>query len=191
MSPCLAAKRDKPVRKKWQDGRDSLLACFGVPLACGLNTHFQGLPVQVLGSLGYAGQNSGLQSLQGHGLGDGDQGAQGHDVPHHFTGFHPSHKMMDLPSTTSRDLNRAREIAMENGERYVYTGNVHDPAGQTTYCHACRAVLIERDRYRLGRWELDADGRCATCSTPCAGVFEAEPGTWGGRRLPVRLAERE
>jgi len=115
----------------------------------------------------------------------------GPDVPHHFTAFHPSYKMMDRPSTSSRTLNRAREIGMGNGEWYVYTGNVHDPAGQTTYCHQCKAVLIERDRYRLGRWGLDADGRCTTCSTPCAGVFEAEPGTWGGRRLPVRLAEME
>ncbi len=115
----------------------------------------------------------------------------GPDIPHHFTAFHPSYKMMDLPSTSSRTLNRARQIAMENGERYVYTGNVHDPAGQTTYCHGCGAVLIERDQYRLGYWGLDAEGRCMKCGTPCAGVFEPEPGTWGGRRLPVRLAERE
>ncbi len=112
-------------------------------------------------------------------------------VPHHFTAFHPSYKMMDRPSTPPKTLIRAREIAMGNGERYVYTGNVHDPAGQTTYCHGCGAVIIERDRYRLGRWDLDAEGKCARCGTPCAGMFDAEPGNWGGRRLPVRLAERD
>lgn len=80
---------------------------------------------------------------------------------------------------------------MGNGERYVYTGNVHDPAGQTTYCHTCGSVLIERDRYRLGRWGLDGKGRCTQCSTPCAGVFDAQPGNWGGHRMPVRLAERD
>ncbi len=115
----------------------------------------------------------------------------GPDIPHHFTAFHPAHKMMDRPSTSAATLNRARQIAMDNGERYVYTGNVHDPAGQTTYCHACGAVLIERSGYRLGDWGLDAEGHCTKCGTPCAGVFEPEPGTWGGRRLPVRLAERE
>jgi pyruvate formate lyase activating enzyme len=115
----------------------------------------------------------------------------GPDVPHHFTAFHPSYKMMDRPSTPTKTLVRAREISMGNGERYVYTGNVHDPAGQTTYCHTCGSVLIERDRYRLGRWGLDGQGRCTQCSTPCAGVFDAEPGNWGGRRLPVRLAERD
>ncbi len=112
----------------------------------------------------------------------------GPDVPHHFTAFHPDFKMMDRPPTPPETLTRARKIALDNGERYVYTGNVHDPEGQTTYCHRCGAVLIERDWYRLGRWGLDAEGRCAACGTPCAGVFEAKPGTWGSRRLPVRLA---
>ena len=114
----------------------------------------------------------------------------GPDVPHHFTAFHPSYKMMDRGSTPAGTLNHARHIAMDNGERYVYTGNVHDPTGQTTYCHECGAVLIERDGYRLGRWALDAEGHCTKCGAQCAGAFEAEPGTWGGRRLPVRLAER-
>lgn len=40
----------------------------------------------------------------------------------------------------------------------------------------------------LTTWGLDRDGRCAGCGTPCAGVFEARPGTWGGRRRPVRLS---
>ena len=115
----------------------------------------------------------------------------GRDVPHHFTAFHPAFKMLDVPSTPQTSLDRAREIAMGNGERYAYTGNVHDPSGQTTYCRDCGAVLIERSGYRLGRWNLDADGRCTKCATPCAGVFEPEPGDWGARRLPVRLAERD
>jgi len=118
-------------------------------------------------------------------------GHLGPDIPHHFTAFHPAYKMKDRPSTSAATLNRARRIAMDNGERYSYTGNVHDPAGQTTYCHACGVALIERSAYRLGDWRLDAEGRCTSCGTPCAGVFEPEPGTWGGRRLPVRLAERD
>ena len=113
----------------------------------------------------------------------------GRDVPHHFTAFHPDFKMRDRPATPSATLTRAQTIAMANGERYVYTGNVSDVAGQTTYCHACGAVLIERDWYRLGAWGLAAGGVCASCGTACAGVFDAEPGVWGGRRRPVRLAE--
>jgi pyruvate formate lyase activating enzyme len=111
----------------------------------------------------------------------------GVDVPLHFTAFHPDWKLRDRPHTPPATLTRAREMALTNGLRYVYTGNVHDRAGQTTYCHVCGAVLIERDWYELGAWNLE-DGRCASCGTPCSGVFEQRPGTWGSRRLPVRLA---
>jgi pyruvate formate lyase activating enzyme len=71
--------------------------------------------------------------------------------------------------------------------RYAYTGNVHDAEGGSTYCHGCGEVLIGRDWFALGEWSLTPDGRCRRCGTACAGVFDARPGTWGARRLPVRL----
>jgi pyruvate formate lyase activating enzyme len=77
---------------------------------------------------------------------------------------------------------------MDCGVRYAYTGNVHDAAGGSTYCHACGAELIERDWYQLGRWGLDEHGCCRACGERCAGVFESKPGSWGPRRLPVRMA---
>ncbi len=113
----------------------------------------------------------------------------GPDVPHHFSAFHPDFKMRDIPATPPETLTRAREIAIENGERYVFTGNVHDSSGQTTYCRSCQAVLIERDWYRLGRWGLNDNGRCAECGTSCAGVFEAQPENWGPRRRSVRISD--
>ena len=113
----------------------------------------------------------------------------GPDVPLHFTAFHPDFKMRDRPPTPLETLSAARRIAIDNGIRHVYTGNVPDTAGQSTYCHHCRGVLIERDGYRLGRWNLDECARCLGCRTVCAGVFDpAGPGTWGARRLPVRFA---
>jgi pyruvate formate lyase activating enzyme len=114
----------------------------------------------------------------------------GPDVPMHFTAFHPDYKMMDRPPTPPETLTRARAIALTNGVRYAYTGNVHDVRGQSTFCHACGALLIERDWYQLGAWGLDPDGRCEACGEPCPGVFEPAPGAWGARRLPVRLAGR-
>ena len=114
-------------------------------------------------------------------------GRLGSHVPLHFTAFHPDWKLRDRPPTPAATLTRAREIALANGLRYVYTGNVHDRAGQSTYCHACGSLLVERDWYELGAWNL-VDGACGSCGEPCAGVFEDRPGTWGGRRLPVRLA---
>lgn len=113
----------------------------------------------------------------------------GPDVPLHFTGFHPDFKMMDRPATPSATLNRARRIGLEAGLRYVYTGNIHDPVGQSTRCHGCGALLIERDGYRLGEWGIDADGCCTGCGTTVSGVFASKPGVWGPRRLPVRIAK--
>jgi len=113
----------------------------------------------------------------------------GPDVPLHFSAFHPDWKMLETSATPPATLTRARAIALKNGLRYVYTGNVHDPAGSSTYCHGCGALLIERDWYELGRWNLDAGGRCRACGTACAGVFESEPGDWGRRRQPVLLRD--
>jgi len=112
----------------------------------------------------------------------------GPDVPMHFSAFHPDWKMQDHPSTPPATLRLARQIALNNGVRYAYVGNVHDPAGDSTYCHHCGALLIGRDWYELSEWHLTPDGRCEACGSPCAGVFEARPGDWGAKRLPVRLA---
>ena len=111
----------------------------------------------------------------------------GPDVPLHFTAFHPDYKLLDVPPTPAATLARARRIAKGNGVRYAYTGNVHDREGGSTFCPACGELLIERDWYRLGRWNLDPQGRCRFCATPCAGVFEPQPGDWGARRLPVSM----
>ena len=112
----------------------------------------------------------------------------GPEVPLHFTAFHPDWKMMDKPRTPATTLTRARAIALKNGLHYVYTGNVHDPAGSSTYCHACKARVIERDWYELGEWRLDDSGHCLACGATIPGVFSGAPGAWGARRLPVRLA---
>ena len=114
--------------------------------------------------------------------------ALGPDVPMHFTAFHPDYKMLDVPHTPPQTLSRARRIAIKNGVRYAYTGNVHDESGSSTYCHACGERLIGRDWYRLTEWKLMEQGRCANCGAPCPGHFEAHPGRWGQRRQPVRLA---
>jgi pyruvate formate lyase activating enzyme len=111
----------------------------------------------------------------------------GPEVPLHFTAFHPDYKMLDVAPTPPATLSRARAIALAQGLRYVYTGNVHDEAGQSTWCHGCGARLIGRDWYRITAWDLTPEGACARCGALCPGVFEARPGTWGQRRMPVRL----
>jgi len=113
----------------------------------------------------------------------------GPDVPLHFSAFHPDWKMTDRPPTPPATLTRARTLAMRNGLRYVYTGNVHDRAGGSTWCHGCGALLIERDWYELGRWGLGPHGDCLACGARLPGVFGARHGTWGARRMPVRLQQ--
>ncbi len=112
----------------------------------------------------------------------------GPDVPMHFSAFHPDYKMLDRPRTPGSTLTRARQIALKNGVRYAYTGNIHDREGDSTYCHACGKLLIGRDWYVLTAWNLSEDGRCRFCRTQCEGVFDPRPGNWGARRQPVHLA---
>ena len=111
----------------------------------------------------------------------------GPDIPMHFTAFHPDFKLRDRPPTPPATLTRARAVAHAAGVHHAYTGNVVDPEGQSTFCAGCGARVIERDGYRLGAWGLDPSGRCTSCGTPLPGVFAGAPGTWGARRLPVRL----
>lgn len=95
----------------------------------------------------------------------------GPDVPLHFTAFHPDNRMSDVPRTPARTLTRARALALETGLHYVFTGNTSDPEGQTTYCPNCASPVITRDRYIIGSYHLDDQGRCAVCGHPIAGRF--------------------
>ena len=112
----------------------------------------------------------------------------GPDTPLHFSAFHPDWRMRDVAQTPASTLQTARRIALESGLRYVYTGNVHDETGQSTYCHHCGERLIGRDWYDITSWSMTADGRCAKCGAACGGVFEERPGDWGSQRLTVRLS---
>ncbi|MFV8754242.1 AmmeMemoRadiSam system radical SAM enzyme [Nannocystaceae bacterium ST9] len=111
----------------------------------------------------------------------------GPSVPLHFSAFHPDFKMLDVPATPPATLRRARKLALEVGLRHVYTGNVHDVEGDTTTCAGCGAKLIVRDWYALLEYRLDAAGCCPDCGTALAGHFDAKPGEFGRRRLPVRV----
>lgn len=115
----------------------------------------------------------------------------GPDVPVHFSAFHPDWKMLDLPGTPFETLSMARKIALKNGIRYAYTGNVHDFEGESTYCHNCGQILIGRDWYRLSTWNLTDDGHCQKCGTACAGVIDGPPGDWGPKRQRILLNKSE
>jgi pyruvate formate lyase activating enzyme len=114
----------------------------------------------------------------------------GPDLPLHFTAFQPAWKMTDKPHTPTATLRRARAIALEHGLRYVYTGNVHDFTGSSTYCHHCGEILIGRDWYELSNWNLSVErgaASCGSCGEPLPGVFDAMPGSWGSRRQAIHV----
>ena len=96
----------------------------------------------------------------------------GPDVPLHFSAFHPAWKMMDRPRTPPATLTRARQIARQAGLRHVYTGNVHDPDGQTTSCPRCGKAVLVRDWNDVLRNRLGPGGTCRDCGERIAGRFE-------------------
>ena len=105
----------------------------------------------------------------------------GPDVPLHFSAFHPDYKLRDLPPT----LSRARRIAMAEGLRYVYTGNVHDPEGDQTLCPGCGTAVISRDWYQILDAQLTPAGACARCGTQIPGRFAEAIGNFGRKRMRV------
>ncbi len=111
----------------------------------------------------------------------------GPDLPLHFTAFHPDFKMMDRPPTPAATLSRARRIALSKGMHFVYTGNVHDIEGGSTYCPECDELLIARDWYELECYQLQ-ENHCPSCGYEIPGRFEPKPGNWGRKRQPIRLS---
>ncbi len=111
----------------------------------------------------------------------------GRDVPLHFSAFHPDFRLMDVPPTPPETLSRARNIALGQGLHYVYTGNVHDTEGDTTFCPGCSQPLIVRDWYRILDYRVTDDGHCPDCNAAIAGRFEKYTGAFGPQRIPVRI----
>lgn len=95
----------------------------------------------------------------------------GADVPLHFTAFHPDYKMTDTPPTPPATLRGARRLAMQEGIRFVYLGNVLDAEGQTTWCPSCGKELIARDWHHVRRRALK-DGCCPGCGVVIPGRFQ-------------------
>jgi len=93
----------------------------------------------------------------------------GPDTPWHLSRFYPTYKLNDLPFTSTETLHLARQIGLEAGLRYVYTGNVPGDEGENTYCYNCGRALIRRYGYRIEKFYLE-EGRCKFCQTRIDGV---------------------
>jgi pyruvate formate lyase activating enzyme len=97
----------------------------------------------------------------------------GPDVPMHFNRFHPTYRVTNLPRTPISTVERCRNIALEAGVHYVYTGNVPMHPGESTYCHSCNETIIRRAGYRILANGMK-DGKCSKCETPIPGVWSQE-----------------
>ena len=113
----------------------------------------------------------------------------GTEVPLHFTAFHPAYKLNDRERTPTDTVKRARRIALGNGLRHVYTGNIHDREGGTTACSGCGKRLIERDWHEIISYTLNGQGACPDCGTALAGRFAERAGGFGRQRIPLKIRE--
>jgi len=91
-------------------------------------------------------------------------------MPWHISAFYPTYKLLDAPPTKAETLVRAREIGLEEGLRYVYTGNIPGLRGESTYCYGCGRLLIERRGFSVGDVLLK-DSSCPDCGSAIDGVW--------------------
>ena len=99
----------------------------------------------------------------------------GPETPFHLLRFHPDYRMMDLPETPVRTLERLHGVAKEEGLAYVYLGNVWGHRLEHTYCPACGAVAVDRLGFLIRSWNLDAENRCRACRHPIPIVGHLRP----------------
>ena len=171
------------------------------PSGSGLD-HGALVPMFFLAEAGYTGKvllialphpDTGLEATMGHAIADAARtlGQRfvveklGAEVPLHFSGYHPDFRL-DAPATPTATLIRARAQALAAGLHHVYTGNVHDVRGQSTYCAGCGERLIERDGYTIGEYRVRG-GACPKCKKTLAGRFDDQPGRWGNRRMRLPI----
>jgi len=95
----------------------------------------------------------------------------GRDVPLHFLKFFPAYKMRNFPPTPEEVLSRSRQIAMDEGLRYVYVGNLPGHEGENTFCPECGKRLVERVGYLGIRENNISDSKCRFCGCPIPGIW--------------------
>jgi pyruvate formate lyase activating enzyme len=93
----------------------------------------------------------------------------GPETPWHVSAFYPTYKLTDSFRTPPETLIKAREIGLEAGLRYVYTGNIPGLEGENTYCYNCKKAVIKRWGFAITEYHLK-DGACSFCDTKIDGV---------------------
>ena len=94
----------------------------------------------------------------------------GPQVPVHFTRYHPTYKIRNIPTTPVATLVKAYDIATKEGLQFVYVGNVPGHPGGNTYCPKCKKMVINRVSYHIDTSGLK-NGACKSCGCPIPGVW--------------------
>lgn len=93
----------------------------------------------------------------------------GKETPWHISRFHPMYRLLDRPPTPVRTLERAREIGLAAGLRYVYTGNVPGDLGEDTFCYQCGSLLVDRFGFQILKYQIK-ENKCYNCGAKVDGV---------------------
>jgi pyruvate formate lyase activating enzyme len=98
------------------------------------------------------------------------------DIPLHFLKFFPHYQKDDVGATSDEALLAAREIAKNDGLKYVYLGNTALEGGSDTVCPKCGGVVVKRSGFGLVENKLVVnpkthEGKCPKCGEKIYGSW--------------------
>ncbi|MHA1338773.1 MAG: AmmeMemoRadiSam system radical SAM enzyme [Promethearchaeota archaeon] len=101
-------------------------------------------------------------------------------TPLHFSAYHPDYKLQQYNRTPTSTLEKAYDIAKEEGLNYIYIGNVQTSKGNDSYCPECGSLLIKRYGWSIQQINLTKENRCLKCGaeTGIIGIGKARSGFW-------------
>ena len=95
----------------------------------------------------------------------------GTETPLHFSAFYPCYKLTNVPATQPEFLFKARAIAKQQGLKFIYTGNIKDEEGSTTFCPKCNYPIIKRRNFNVVENKLKR-GKCPNCKEKLPGIWQ-------------------
>ncbi len=98
----------------------------------------------------------------------------GPETPFHLLRFYPHYMMSELPPTSVEVLERLARVAVGEGLKHVYLGNVPGHRLEHTYCPNCNYLVVRRYGFDVVEWRLKEGNLCPNCghSVNIVGTFK-------------------